>query len=94
MQEIFFVLETVGVIAFAIAAIDKETDVFGVLFLSLTTCFGGGMIRGFVFNDISMVREADIGCAVANAIPALRRVADRILPSAEQHPFVELIASL
>ena len=54
MQEFFFVLETVGIIAFAaagsIAAIDKETDIFGVLFLSLTTCFGGGMIRDILID--------------------------------------------
>lgn len=45
-------------------------------------------------NDISMVKEADIGCAVDNAIPALRDVADRILPAVDRHPFVELIHSL
>lgn len=45
-------------------------------------------------NDISMIQEADIGCAVANAIPSLRSVADRILPAVDQYPFAELIASL
>lgn len=45
-------------------------------------------------NDISMIKEADIGCAVANAIPGLLDVADRILPAVDQHPFAELIASL
>lgn len=45
-------------------------------------------------NDISMLREADIGCAVANAIPELKAVADRILPRVDQDPFVELIHSL
>ena len=45
-------------------------------------------------NDISMVREADIGCAVGNAIPALKAVADRLLPSVDQSPFVTLIDSL
>ena len=54
MQIFFFILETVGVVAFAIAgslvAIDKEADVFGVLFLSLTTCFGGGMIRDVLID--------------------------------------------
>lgn len=45
-------------------------------------------------NDISMIREADIGCAVANAIPELQSAADRILPSVDQHPFVKLIESL
>ena len=45
-------------------------------------------------NDISMLREADLGCAVANAIPEVLSVADRILPSVDQSPFVELINSL
>lgn len=49
MQIFFLVLETVGVISFAvsgaIAAIDKEIDLFGVLFLSLVTAFGGGLLR-------------------------------------------------
>ena len=45
-------------------------------------------------NDISMIKEADIGCAVANAIPAVLKIADRILPAVDQHPFAELIASL
>ena len=45
-------------------------------------------------NDISMIKEADIGCAVANAIPPLLEIADRILPAVDQHPFAELIASL
>ena len=41
-----------------------------------------------------MICEADVGCAVANALPELHRIADRILPSAEKHPFVELIEML
>ena len=45
-------------------------------------------------NDISMLREADLGCAVANAIPEVLDVADRILPRVDQDPFVELISSL
>ena len=45
-------------------------------------------------NDISMIREADIGCAVENALPELHRIADRILPSADKHPLAELIALL
>ncbi len=45
-------------------------------------------------NDISMIREANIGCAVSNAIPELLEIADRILPSVDKSPFVELIYSL
>ncbi len=55
MQVFFLVLETIGVIAFAvsgaIAAIDKEIDLFGVLFLSLVTCFGGGILRDVLIGN-------------------------------------------
>lgn len=43
------VINIIGIISFAAAgamiAIDKETDLFGVIFLSLITCFGGGILR-------------------------------------------------
>ena len=49
LNSILLAIEIVGVISFAVAgaivAIDKETDIFGVVFLSLMTCFGGGIIR-------------------------------------------------
>ena len=49
LNEILLAIEIIGVISFAVAgaivAIDKETDIFGVVFLSLMTCFGGGIIR-------------------------------------------------
>ena len=49
METIVSILEIVGVISFsaagAITAIDKEMDVFGVLLMSIVTCFGGGVLR-------------------------------------------------
>ena len=46
---IFSVLEHIGVIAFAISgalvAIDREMDIFGVVFLAFVTSFGGGIMR-------------------------------------------------
>ena len=49
IESILLAIEIIGVISFAVAgaivAIDKETDLFGVVFLSLMTCFGGGIIR-------------------------------------------------
>lgn len=49
IDTILLSIEIIGIISFAIAgaiiAIDKETDLFGVLFLSAMTCFGGGIIR-------------------------------------------------
>ena len=55
MQTFFLVLETIGVISFAvsgaIAAIDKEIDLFGVLLLSLVTSFGGGIMRDILIGN-------------------------------------------
>jgi len=49
INSILLAIEIIGVISFAVAgaliAIDKETDLFGVVFLSVMTCFGGGIIR-------------------------------------------------
>jgi len=49
-MDIFFtIIEYIGIIAFSVAgamvAIDKEADIVGVLFLALTTAFGGGIMR-------------------------------------------------
>ena len=52
---VFNVVEIIGIISFAIAgaieAINKETDLFGVVFLSLITAFGGGMIRDVMIGN-------------------------------------------
>lgn len=49
MELVLDIINIVGIMSFAAAgamiAIDKETDLFGVIFLSLITCFGGGMLR-------------------------------------------------
>lgn len=55
MTELLFCLEILGVISFAVSgamvAIDNECDLFGVVFLSITTCFGGGIIRDVIIDD-------------------------------------------
>lgn len=52
METIVSILEIVGIISFsaagAMVAIEKETDGFGVVFLSIITCFGGGMLRDII----------------------------------------------
>ena len=49
---ILYIINVIGIISFAAAgamiAIDKETDLFGVLFLSIMTCFGGGILRDMI----------------------------------------------
>ncbi len=45
-------------------------------------------------NDLSMIREADIGVAVENAVPELKAAADRLTASAKDHGIAQLIYSL
>ncbi len=55
METIISILEIIGIISFsaagAMVAIDKETDLFGVVFLSIITCFGGGIVRDLLVGD-------------------------------------------
>lgn len=49
-------LEYIGIAAFAISgamtAIDREADVFGVLFLAVITALGGGVIRDTLLGEL------------------------------------------
>ena len=50
----FFILELIGTVAFAISgaivAIQKKMDIFGVAILAMTTAVGGGIIRDIILN--------------------------------------------
>lgn len=63
MEILLEIIHFVGIISFsaagAMVAIDKETDYFGVVFLSIITCFGGGMIRDVVAGQ-SIGRELPV----------------------------------
>lgn len=52
MEAVLEIIHIVGIISFAaagaIVAIDNETDTFGVVFLSIITCFGGGLLRDII----------------------------------------------
>ena len=52
MELVLEIINIIGIISFAAAgamiAIDKEADCFGVVFLSLITCFGGGLLRDVI----------------------------------------------
>lgn len=84
---ILLAIEIIGVISFAVAgaivAIDKETDIFGVVFLALMTCFGGGIIRDITIgrNPPAFFRElayqVAIGAGVALLVFVLARVFKR-----------------
>lgn len=45
-------------------------------------------------NDISMLREADIGCAVANALPSVKAAADRVIAANTENAIAYLIDTL
>ena len=55
METIIFIIELIGVVSFSISgalvAIDKETDVFGVVFLAAVTTFGGGIMRDVILSN-------------------------------------------
>jgi len=84
----FFVLEMIGTVAFAVAGalvgIDKKMDVFGVAILGMTTAVGGGVIRDLILNVAppAAFREpvfalTAIGVSLAAFLPAVRRLAHR-----------------
>ena len=60
METVLLIINYVGIVSFAAAgamiAIDHETDLFGVVLLSLLTCFGGGMLRDVIAGQ-SIGRE-------------------------------------
>ena len=52
MQTVLDIIHIIGIVSFsaagAMVAIDHETDTFGVVFCSLITCFGGGLLRDII----------------------------------------------
>ena len=55
-DNIFFILEIIGTIAFAVSgavlAVKKEADIFGVLFLGIITAVGGGILRDIMLGAL------------------------------------------
>lgn len=64
-ETMFYLLEMLGTIAFAISgamvALERRLDIFGVLLLGLTTALGGGCVRDILLGDTppQMFRNAD-----------------------------------
>ena len=71
MEDVMFVLELIGAAAFAVSgamvAIEKKADIFGVLFLAVTTALGGGMLRDVMTNTMPKVLRKRV-YAVASLI--------------------------
>ena len=59
MDIVLLIIEIIGFISFsmsgALISIDKETDLFGVIFLSIITCFGGGLIRDVIIGEMPVM---------------------------------------
>jgi uncharacterized membrane protein YeiH len=59
LDELVYILEIIGTIAFAVSgavvAIKKETDVFGVVFIAITTAVGGGIFRDLLIGELPPV---------------------------------------
>ena len=72
---IFFIFEMIGTVAFAIAgamvAINKKTDVFGVVFLSVVTAVGGGVLRDMIMGTFPPRMFADYRYVTAALITSL-----------------------
>ncbi|OPZ83136.1 MAG: hypothetical protein BWY76_02424 [bacterium ADurb.Bin429] len=64
-----FVLELIGVVAFAVAgalkAIQREMDIFGILVLAAITALGGGIIRDLLANRFPVSLDEPVYFAVA-----------------------------
>ena len=84
IDSILLAIELIGVISFAVAgaivAIDKETDLFGVVFLSLMTCFGGGIIRDITIgrNPPAFFRELVYQVLMATVVALLVFILARV----------------
>ena len=56
MEKLLFVLELIGVAAFAVAgamtAMEKKADIFGVIFAAIMTALGGGVIRDILLGQL------------------------------------------
>lgn len=56
MENMTFILELIGAAAFSVSgamlAIEKRADIFGVIFLAVTTALGGGVIRDLLIGQI------------------------------------------
>ena len=75
MNEIVYILELIGTAAFAVSgavvAIKKETDVFGVVFIAITTAVGGGIFRDLLIGNLPPVAFVQYEYVFVAAVTAL-----------------------
>lgn len=75
MDDIVYILELIGTAAFAVSgavvAIKKETDVFGVIFIAITTAVGGGIFRDLLIGELPPVAFVHYEYVFVAAVTAL-----------------------
>ena len=85
MEDVLFVLELIGAAAFAVSgamvAIEKKADIFGVLFLAVTTALGGGVIRDVLIGRIPPVMFVSYWYLLISVVAALAVFIDAYLRS-------------
>ena len=85
MEDVMFVLELIGAAAFAVSgamvAIEKKADIFGVLFLAVTTALGGGVIRDVLIGRIPPVMFVSSWYLLISVVAALAVFIDAYLRS-------------
>ena len=85
MEDVMFVLELIGAAAFAVSgamvAIEKKADIFGVLFLAVTTALGGGVIRDVLIGRIQPVMFVSYWYLLISVVAALAVFIDAYLRS-------------
>lgn len=84
-ERLFYILELVGTVAFAVsgamAAIERRLDLFGVVFLGVITAVGGGMIRDVLIGSFPPAVFVDktyvlIACGASLAVFCVAYFAD------------------
>ena len=85
MEDVMFVLELIGAAAFAVSgamvAIEKKADIFGVLFLAVTTALGRGVIRDVLIGRIPPVMFVRYWYLLISVVAALAVFIDAYLRS-------------
>lgn len=75
MHDIVYSLELIGTVAFAVSgsvvAIKKETDVFGVVFIAITTAVGGGIFRDLLIGELPPVAFVNYEYVFAATLTAI-----------------------
>ncbi len=86
MEELFSVIEMIGLVSFVISgamiAIDSGADIFGVVFLAIITTFGGGIMRDMMLNTTPLFFTSYLEVCIAIAVAILTFVVAYIFKQA------------